>query len=258
MFWVVQENIRNEDHFGKLIEQLDIQKTPYQLVKVVPFVGDIEPDINPEGLVFVSGAYSMEKLARKKGWVPGYFNQNLEYTNLLRHYGEHMLNSDAKIGTFDKLIPPSYEFFIRPVKDSKSFSGQVMNLAEFEEWRDKVIAVNEFKDSHMTLRIDDKILVAPLKEIYVEYRFFVIDGKVITQSEYKRGNYIKSNARVDQYVIDFAQKMVELWQPNRAFDLDIAETNQGLKVLEINAINAAGFYHCDMGKFVHAINSMAF
>jgi len=32
--------------------------------------------------------------------------------------------------------------------------------------------------------------------------------------------------------------------------------SEGLKVLEINAINSSGFHACDMGKFVDAINQL--
>jgi hypothetical protein len=40
--------------------------------------------------------------------------------------------------------------------------------------------------------------------------------------------------------------------------LDIADTDEGPKVIEINAINSSGFYACDMGKYIDAINSMKF
>jgi hypothetical protein len=84
-------------------------------------------------------------------------------------------------------------------------------------------------------------LLAPLTEIFSEYRFLVVDGEVVTGSQYK-----------------YAQSMVDLWNPNRAFAIDIALTKNGYKVIEINSINSAGFYHCDIGKFVNAINNMKY
>ena len=55
MFWVVQENIKDEatyDHFIQALYALNIEHT---LVKVVPFSHDVIPDVNPTGRVMVWG-----------------------------------------------------------------------------------------------------------------------------------------------------------------------------------------------------------
>ncbi|MCW7540445.1 ATP-grasp domain-containing protein [Aquabacterium sp. A7-Y] len=54
----------------------------------------------------------------------------------------------------------------------------------------------------------------------------------------------------------FAQHWADTWCSNPAFWLEVADTPNGLKLLEINAINSSGFYACDMGKFVNAINAL--
>ena len=51
---------------------------------------------------------------------------------------------------------------------------------------------------------------------------------------------------VKQEIVEYAQRMVDVWQPAKAFVIDVAETNEGLKVIEINNINSAGFYEADV------------
>lgn len=96
--------------------------------------------------------------------------------------------------------------------------------------------------------------MAKLKEILLEWRFFVVNGKPITASLYKRGGEVRYDANVDQRVWDFAQKVCDTWCPNPALALDICENaDKELKVMEINSICSAGFYALDMFKFVAAI-----
>lgn len=257
MFWVLQKNLYNEDAFQTLLEQLDRQNVLYQIVSVVPFAHTMEPDINIDGNVMCLGATSMSKIAAAKGWVPGYFGDNLSYDLLLKNYGDHMMNKDALITTLEHASHFWDSFFMRPLSDTKQFSGQVFTWGEFEAWRAKVIALDG-ESTFTALGKNDMVVMAPLVKILAEYRFYVIDGKVITGSMYKLGNKVFYSAQVNEAVYAFAQQMADLWCPNRAFDLDIFETEEGFKVGEINAINSAGFYACDMGKFINAIESMEF
>jgi hypothetical protein len=259
MFWILQDNLYDEGAFKNLLEQLDRQDTKYQVVKVIPFVGEMIPEVEPQdNHVFVLGATSMSKIAKRKGWVPGYFDENLNYQTLLENYGSYMLNATCVVGTFAKLEKKWDEFHLRPVLDTKSFAGTVMDWEEFEEWRAKVLAIGEEENSLTTLTGKDQVVMSPLTEIHAEYRFYVVDGKVVTGSLYKQGRRVIYKSDVDESVYKFAQEMVTLWSPNRAFALDIADTPNGFKVIEINSINSAGFYACDMGKFVAAINAMEF
>jgi hypothetical protein len=259
MFWVLQDNLFNEAAFADLLVQLDRQNTKYQVVKIIPFIAEMIPDVDvQDDHVFVLGATSMSKVALRKGWVPGYFSDNLNYQTLLENYGSYMLNATCVVATFGKLEKQWDVFHLRPVLDTKSFAGTVMDWDEFAEWREKVIAICEEENSLTTLTAKDQVVMSPITEIHAEYRFYVVDGKVITGSMYKQGSRVHYSSVVDDRITKFAQEMVTLWSPNRAFALDIAETPTGLKVIEINAINSSGFYACDMGKFVDAINNMKF
>lgn len=268
MFWVLQCNMMAEGAFNSLIEQLDRQDVPYCIVQKIPFSLEVAPDPTPlieasgEKAVFVVGATGMSKVAKDRGWV--YLDGNINYEALIKQYGDLMLNADSMIAKFGHIDEQHVQLgkqlfgdpvFIRPVLDSKSFSGQVMSWHDLVEWRKRVIENNEVS-SFSTLTAFDEVVISGLKEIYAEYRFLVVNGQVITGSLYKRGNMIYSEACNEGDVLDFAQRMAGIWCPNEAFCLDIAETPDGLKVLEINTVNSAGFYAMDMSRYVNALNTM--
>ena len=257
MHWVLQKNLYNEGAFATLLEQLERQNVSHQIVDVVPFSHEMIPDVTHDGLVMCLGATSMSRVAKLKGWIPGYFGDNLSYDLLIENYGDHVMNADAVILPLRDLQQTWDEFFLRPMADTKQFAGMVTTWEEFAEWRDKVIALDG-EASFTTLNGDDIVVMAPLKNIIAEYRFFVVDGTVVTGSMYKRGDRVHYSSEIDDSVTAYAQQMVDMWQPNRAFDIDIFHTEDGFKVGEINAINSAGFYHCNMGKFINAIENMKF
>ena len=47
--------------------------------------------------------------------------------------------------------------------------------------------------------------------------------------------------------------MVDLFQLNGAFVIDICDTDKGWKIVECNCINCAGFYDVDIQKMLMAI-----
>jgi len=253
MHWVIQDNIYNEEGFKYLINVLDRLQIDYTIVKVRHFIGTIEPDVNPPNPVIVMGAYSMWKTAKKKKWIPGAFvNENFTYPKFIKHYGDFMLNKDVNITTLENVEHRYDQFFLKPCKDSKVFAGQVMDWKEFNEWRDRVLSLGW----EGTVTGNTCVVQAPVAEIYREYRFFVVNGKVITGSQYRVGYRVFSTPCHEQDVIDFAQKMIDIWSPDIGCAIDIALTPDGFKVIEINCLNAAGFYACDMGKVVYALEEL--
>src|SRR3990167_1046604 len=123
MHWIIQENIFNEYGYTQLLEVIERQAIPHSIVKVVPFDARIEPDINPEGPVIVMGAYTMWRVAKAKGWVPGSFiNTNFDYIFQKKHWGDLMFNADSWVGPFSTVPEQMEPFFIRPIHDTKSFT----------------------------------------------------------------------------------------------------------------------------------------
>lgn len=260
MFWVVQENIYNESGFGDLMRALDRFCVPHVVVKVVPFSylesprGKLEPEVDPQNPVMVFEAYTMGRLARARGWIPGvWMNENFDQSRW--GWAGHLLNCDAVIATVADAVPMYEPFFVRPANDDKSFAGQLMDWDEFADWRGKIMSQPE-SERIGTLCPDTRIVIARPKVILREYRFFVVDGEVVTGSLYKIGDTVRSSPDVDPDIMRYARDRVDQWRPDRAFVLDVALTSDGPRVIEANCLNAAGFYACDVQKIVMAVEAM--
>lgn len=253
MHWMLQDNLINpetRDHVRALLES---RKVPYSLVRLVPFFHQLDNDVlDPAGPVFAYGSTGLGVVARNRGWKPGYFDENLDYELMLKCYGVLALNIGAQCGRLDELEPTSEKFFVRPVLDTKSFAGTVMTRQAFEAFRAGIAKVSQ--DQDVTLRLGDRIVLAPLTEIRAEYRFFVIGRQVVTGSRYKLGEHEQSSANVPAGATAFAQACAKFWSPNAAYTLDVADTPHGFKVIETNSANSAGFYACDVGAIIDAVN----
>jgi len=256
MHWIIQNNLFNEAGHHALVSALEHGCITHTIVKVIPFGGGIEPDLIPEGdRAIVMGSHSLVKHAKERGWTPGGFlNDNFTYTAYADGFGrENMLNMDAMYGRFGDIKVPKV-FFIRPADDGKAFAGTVMYDEEFEEWRKKVLALEDYS----TVDANTEVMICTTKSIRREYRLFVVDGVIVTGSLYRVGSRVISRPDKDEGVWAFAQQMVDRWQPDRAFVLDVAVIDEGYRVVEVNCLNSSGYYAADVSKLVQALNEMKF
>jgi hypothetical protein len=263
--WVIQSNIYEEVGYQAVLDHLDRLGLKKTLVKVVPFEGRLEPtegELPADGAAaIVLGSYTLAKVARQKNWRPGAFLQNLDFEVQRQHWGENMLNYDAVICKFDSVSPQIKPFFIRPVHDTKAFTGFVCDWPYYSDWRDSMRRLPETADpvndplgvNLMTL--DTPVMVCSKKEIDAEYRTWIVNRKVITVSGAKVGTRVRylEPHLVDARITEFSQRMADIWVPDEALVLDVADTPLGLKITEINNINSAGFYKGDMQKLIMAL-----
>lgn len=250
--WVLQDNLIKEDDITKIVVQLERQCINYSLVRLIPFGGSLETDINYGGIVFVYGSSVLTQIAKQKGWLC--FDDNLDMALINKGYGNLMLNSDAKEYKLGEVDTNLESFFIRPCLDTKSFSGQVMTQQEFHNWRNRIKLLVEHGD-YCSLTLEDRVIVSPIKEIYTEYRFFIVNGKISTYSMYKKFGNLYTQGIVDESVIVFVNKALKIYQPNKAFVLDVADTPNGFKIIECNSIHSSGIYNINVGLFVNSIST---
>lgn len=266
MWWVIQSNIYMEENYTNLLDTLARLQIQHSVHKAVPFLGVIEPEpMIPVGMkVIVMGSYSLARHAHRRGWTPGAFVENLDYEIQVQHWGDRMLNADAQLFAFGA-IPFQHEpFFVRPTLDTKTYTGLVVDWGEYVAWRDGLRRLPESNDpvndplgvSVHTLH--DRTMVCCKKEIYNETRTWIVDGRVVTASGYKTGTRKRYTPpeQVDRRIITFANECATIWSPNRAYVLDVAETATGLKIGEVNNLNSAGWYRCDMQRLINALESM--
>lgn len=279
MYWVLQNNIYSEEGFDNLCHALQRLDVPYGTYKVVPFVGTLDPDpeLPPGSNAIVMGSYSLARHAVARGWKPGAFLDNLDFEIQRKYWEDWMLNYDAEIYPFGEIPFQSKPFFLRPVHDTKAFTGLVLDWGQYEQWRDGLRRCPETIDPENDplgvnlLTLATPVMVCSKKEIFSETRCWVVNGnprisvgdrvtghRVVTASGYKIGTLKRYSPpeEVDQRIIDFANGAAAWWSPNDAYVLDIADTPDGLKIVEVNNLNSAGFYKADMNKLVMALESL--
>lgn len=262
MHWVLQTNLFNENEWNTLVSTLERFKIPYSVHKVIPFIGELLPPAEPkQEKVICFGSYSMRHTAKANNWNPGVYDLfDINFKIQLEHWGKEMLNSDSLVLPFkDALI--TEPTFIRPIDDSKYFAGRVFEPQEWNPWRDGIVKGGY--DYGNSLTPDTLVQLSVPKKIYAEYRYWIIDGKIVTRSLYKRGQRVVYSPdvdhRFDYYVAGVCRNDSTLavrnhpkWLP-KAFVIDVADTPDGIKIVEINTINSAGFYAGDVQAIVMAL-----
>jgi hypothetical protein len=263
MHWIIQENLYNEIGFNSLINALVALNVPHSVHKIIPFIHELVPEINPSGRVMVMGAYTMNKIAIDRGWTPGtYLNDQFDYELQCKKWSGHMLNEDAHFFSFKDASLDAQDdeyFFIRPVEDMKCFAGQVMSYIEFKDWQHGVLGL-ELDDGY-PLHGDTEILMSPVKKIYTETRVWVVNipckfRSVVTASTYRVGKCLNYTMAVDSDILQFVEERNTQWRPDEAYVMDVARTPDGLKIVEVNNINASGFYGGDVSKIVAALEEL--
>ena len=270
MHHLIQHDMYAEFGFRRLVDAVKDLNLPYGVFKLRPFDHEIlwQDGVIPGGKVptMVWGMTTIEGIVGMYGWHPGVFkNENFDMRVLNQHYGDSMLNADAKFYKLGEV--PGWEgtAFIRPVHDTKSFTGQMMGGGELDKWRDSLY---ELRREFTTLDLNTEVMVASPKRVIDEARFFVVDREVVAGSMYRvdgRVLYkgIGNDTPLYKPMWEYAQahaQTFEGWTPCEAFVLDVGkietDTYSKFRVIEVNCINCAGFYDCNMTSVVKAIENL--
>ena len=277
MYWVLEQNLFQEEGFAAVLAALQVRGLPHEVVRTrlfseeAPYEEQFDCPVDPQGATVVLGSTTLSRIAQVRGWSPGSFlGSNHDFQVWGRHLRGHLLNEDARTCRMDEVPEQDGPFFVRPCGDDKNFAGRVTDWAAYLKMLDKVRAAikplvfvdddgkEEVVVPYTSLRPDTMVLYGPVRDISMETRFFVVDGEVVTASTYKVGSRVDSRPPVDPEARAFARRMVDLWQVDRAYALDIALTPGGPKVVEPNCFNSAGFYAADMDAIVQAVEAMTF
>lgn len=171
-----------------------------------------------------------------------------------------MLNgSDALFITLrdipERLADDVKDWFFRPVDESKEVPGSVKSEKEIIQLAQKALSLCEADIPNGSLRHDTELMLTKPVRILKEWRLWAVGGKIVTYSLYKEGSRVVYRHEIDVDALEFAQQLVDLnsdYSP--AFVIDICRTEDGLKMIETNCINAAGFYAADLMKLASEID----
>ena len=258
MQWLLQEF----EDTQKLAEALERLGVGYTWHKVVPFVGDLipAPDIRDPDDVVLFGAYTLWRYAKAHDLRPGVFKLTPFVDEAAWH--PFLLNGAASMFLTLRDVPGhlaemNRDYFMRPVDDGKEQPGRVRSAEEIVALAKKALALNEAEIPLGSLRHDTLLMFSEPVRILKEWRIWAVDGQIVTWSQYKEGSRVVYRHTIDDDALAFAQRMVDINRDySPAYVLDICRTYDGLKLLETNCLNAAGFYAADLQKLVQAIESL--
>lgn len=254
MYWILQTNKNN--YLDKWIHAFDVNGSKYKTIEIVPLAKSV-PELDVNDLAVVIGTTTLMKYS-KPNWIPGtFFNpENFRVSTWLDVYKNELLNSDGQICKLKNVMENTIgeeSFFIRPNDDLKNFSGVVVKRDSFQNQIDNI----DQNPDNFIFDTNLDVFVSPIRHIQKEFRFFIVDKKVVTGCQYRLKSMMLLDSNIDQSVIDYAQKLVNIWQPADAYVMDVAlNDNNEYKLLEFNCINASGLYVCDAVKIVKAIEDM--
>lgn len=136
--------------------------------------------------------------------------------------------------------------FIKPSRDQKAFNAGILEPGY--SIKDFI-----FSQLHENFYLEEIAIIAPLKSIYAEYRFFVVDQEVITGSQYRNSHSLFVSDIIPENVQAAAKEYAKLYQPHDIFTMDLADTPEGIKIIEYNCWNASGLYKTNIPKIFNAV-----
>lgn len=239
------------------VESEKIQKAcegwgfPVVLFKVIPFTGKM-PRLNAEPpFIFVGSTTLNRNCLKSRKYKNGvFFNDNFCPSQYAAHWGENYLNHDMLVFKLQDVPKDLYledtQVFIRSDDDSKDVSGGVGLFGGLLE-------IQKNTETHWIngdlFSPQSRVCVAPVKNLYAEYRILFCEGRIIGHSRYKPS----VDYGVPGDVLDFARRMQSTWQPHAVFVMDVGETDEGLKIVECNCINGSGWYQADYARVVDSL-----
>ena len=141
--------------------------------------------------------------------------------------------------------------FVRPNTGFKSFAGQFVRAGDWAYDVEGIDKLSGVMDTTMVM------VNAPI-ELTGEFRFVIADGKVITGSEYRWDGKLDIRKDFLQDCFELAKKVARYsWQADIAYTCDVAQTEDGPKIVELNGFSSAGLYACDIQRVVQAISRAA-
>lgn len=266
MKWLVQEFLNDNSNSTRMIDALDACLVDYLIIRLnrdnTFTVIDKEhktPQVDSETLLreFVSGEHVMvygsktfANVTRSINLNPGSFmNDQFEFEVFKEKLGDELLNCEFIVGELANLHPTWDTFFIRPTGNTKLFTGTVVTKESFRLWQKQ----QSGKDSPY---IGHTLMVSSVQEIEEEYRFFIVNQKIVTGSSYQVNKVPNTTRKPSDELLEYTQRMVDLFPLAPVFVIDIAKTNDGFKVVEYNNMNSSGLYGCNEILIVQALNDL--
>jgi len=259
--WIVDKHIfKNNKIPRKEFEKLETDLFEFEYI---PFMQGGPEDIpfSPTEPVVVYG--TVNAVRNLRSFYGCYFNEFNFKTNVyMSLFGDSSmyLNDDHVYSTFSNIISdPIYYYdlfqkdslFFRPLDGIKSFTGDVIPKRSIDT------DINVMNNLY-NLAPESMILISTPKKIYEESRFLIGNNEIIDYSRYMVDDNMVQDKNTDTSAIMFAKDIINhtTWTPDDLYTMDIAMTDNGPKIIELNSFSCAGWYGMDVHQVIKNVNSI--
>lgn len=255
--WIIQNNLIAENDLKEVQNACKDMGIEFQEILVVPFSSEIPEFKQDDKLnIYYGSTTLMYNIYHQLNKPTGLFfdEETFSMENYINVWKEHMLNCEAKVTTFREFAKENHSddslWFIRPDADDKSFNGDVRAFSDIKKFID-----NSTKFDNVILTEDTKIIVGPPYNIKKEWRNYVVDGKVVSSSLYRKDFRLnKSNTDIPADMIEFVEARCKEYMPHKIFAMDIALCGGEYYIIECGCLNSVGFYASDIYKIVKSVS----
>ena len=245
--WVVDSYIFEDNKVPKeTFDDLGIEVFEYDYI---PFLKDdvrVPYSTNEPVVVYTT----INAIKRLRAFYGCYYNEFVYdcnvYMSLLEVDPQYFLNHDHIYCTFSDLKADyNYYFdlfgcdylFFRPNKGIKEFTGNVFS-------RDALPSELNAIEYMYNIDMSAMILISTPKKIDEETRFIIGNREIIDASRYRVKGKLQEDNEINPMSIDFVNKVLKetSWVPDDLFVMDVALTEDGPKIIELNAFSCSGWY----------------
>ena len=263
--WVVDNYTLQKEYGDRLKQAFKKFNISYKICTYVPFTPVDKLDYSNWGIEAPTILYGSYEFVKKcpKLFMPGAYGLTPQAAcNIYMSYIplEWFLNRNFLMSTVENFYKNPQRFgdifscsdlFIRPNSGNKLFAGFVSSIKNVET------EIHALRSTNSILP-EDLILINEVQNIIGEYRFIIGNRKVISGSQYKYKNVLDIRTDFPVEAERLAKKVADYpWQMDTCYTCDIAITNSGPFIIELNSFACAGFYACNIDDIVLEISEIA-
>lgn len=247
--------VYEKENFKILKSYLDKNEISNEQYTIVPFSHEIIPPLISEKKIIPIGTIEfVQKIKKDKNLNSIIYFEEDVFTNenCIKNWKSFSLNHKSEILTIKEVlgkVEPDVWFFMRPSSDLKSFSGKLFQIGHIKPLLERY---SRYENNMLTE--DSIVIISTPKEIKKEWRFFIIDGQIITSSMYRSFGGHREEIGSPEDTKAFCRAALKVYNPYKAFVLDVCQLEDGHHyIVEFGCINNCGFYAADIEAITKAL-----
>ncbi len=216
------------------------------------------PDLSEHLVIFHGSLGNADRIVKETPWTPGafcateafrcsaWYERAKQWLLLKRWVFTTVEDFVADPETIAGHLAKEGKIFVRPESPLKPFSGRVRTL--------EGLTLEDLDYGFYYEDASIPIVVAPVAEVGREWRFVVADQRVVAGSEYEANT---RSARLEKEDIPWqtAQKIAAgLEPPELVYVMDLCESGDELRLLELNPFSGADLYGCEAEKVIRDVS----